>query len=149
MIGSAHSDSFVLIDTGVMSRLFLGKPQVVKAYDELVGKAVPVISASVYIELMRWLIGIRGRATDPISKREFDAIRKLLDQYAQLNHGDCIDLAVEACRLFPDTGLGDCFTIGVGLFFDIPIFTLNHKHFARIPSVRLYQPDNYALLETQ
>ena len=149
MTGSSRSDSFVLIDTGVMSRLFLGKPQVVEAYDELVSKAVPVISASVYIELMRWLVGVRGRAIDPISKREFDTIRRSLDSYVQLNHGDCIDLAVEACRLFPDTGLGDCFTIGVGLFFDIPIFTLNQKHFARIPGVRLYQPDNYALLESQ
>lgn len=91
--------------------------------------AVPVISASVYIELMRWLVNIRGRATDPITKSEFDAIRKQLDKYVQLNHGDC-------------------FTIGVGLFFDIPIFTLNQKHFERVPGVRLYRPANYDLLET-
>ncbi|SOD81681.1 hypothetical protein [Spirosoma fluviale] len=108
--------SFVLVDTGVMSRFFLKKPQIVKAYTELVVTAVPVISASVYIELMRWLVNIRGRAIDPITKSEFDAIRKQLDKYVQLNHGDCIELAVETCRLYPDTGLGDCFTIGVGLF---------------------------------
>ncbi|GAB2557251.1 type II toxin-antitoxin system VapC family toxin [Spirosoma areae] len=140
--------SFVLVDTGVMSRLFLKKPQIVKAYHELVVMAVPVISASVYIELMRWLVNIRGRTIDPITKSEFDAIRKQLDKYVQLNHGDCIELAVETCRLYPDTGLGDCFTIGVGLFFDVPIFTLNQKHFERVPGVRLYRPDNYELLET-
>ena len=140
--------SFVLVDTGVMSRFFLKKPQIVKAYNELVITAVPVISASVYIELMRWLVNIRGRATDPITKSEFDAIRKQLDKYVQLNHGDCIELAVETCRLYPDTGLGDCFTIGVGLFFDIPIFTLNQKHFERVPGVRLYRPANSDLLET-
>gem|GEM_PF-6798052 len=67
----------------------------------------------------------------------------------QLNHGSCIELAVEACRLFPDTGLGDCFTIGVGLFFDIPIFTLNRKHFERMPGIRLYRPQNDDLLETK
>ena len=140
--------SFVLVDTGVMSRFFIKKPQIVKAYTELVGTAVPVISASVYIELMRWLVNIRGRAIDPITKSEFDAIRNQLDRYVQLNHGDCIELAVETCRLYPDTGLGDCFTIGVGLFFDIPIFTLNQKHFERVPGVRLYRPDNAGLLET-
>lgn len=140
--------SFVLIDTGVMSRFFLKKPQIVKAYTELAVMAVPVISASVYIELMRWLVNIRGRAIDPITKSEFDAIRKQLDKYVQLNHGDCIELAVETCRLYPDTGLGDCFTIGVGLFFDIPIFTLNQKHFDRVPGVRLYRPANSDLLET-
>lgn len=145
---SSLLNSFVLVDTGVMSRFFLKKPQIVKAYNELVITAVPVISASIYIELMRWLVNIRGRATDPITKSEFDAIRKQLDKYVQLNHGDCIEIAVETCRLYPDTGLGDCFTIGVGLFFDIPIFTLNQKHFDRVPGVRLYQPSNSDLLET-
>ena len=142
-------DSFVLVDTGVMSRFFLKKPQIIEAYSRLTVRAVPVISASIYIELMRWLINVRGRVVDPITKSEFDTIRNQLDKYVQLNHGDCIELAVEACRLYPDTGLGDCFTIGVGLFFDIPIFTLNQKHFERVPGVRLYRPDNYDLLETK
>lgn len=141
-------DLFVLVDTGVISRFFLKKPQIVKAYSELALTAVPVISGSIYIELMRWLVNIRGRTVDPITKSEFDAIRKQLDKYVQLNHGDCIELAVETCRLYPDTGLGDCFTIGVGLFFDIPVFTLNQKHFERVPGIRLYQPENYDLLET-
>jgi predicted nucleic acid-binding protein len=140
--------SFVLVDTGVMSRYFLNKPQIVEAYNNLVLRAVPVISASVYIELMRWLVTIRGRVTDPITKSEFEIIRKQLDKYVQLNHSDCIELAVETCRLYPDTGLGDCFTIGVGLFFDIPVFTLNQKHFDRVPGITLYRPDNYHLLET-
>jgi predicted nucleic acid-binding protein len=145
---SASLNSFVLVDTGVMSRFFLKKPQIVAGYNQLVLEAVPVLSASIYIELMRWLVNIRGRATDPITKSEFDTIRRQLDKYVQLNHGDCIELAVEASRLYPDTGLGDCFTIGVGLFFDIPIFTLNQKHFERVPGVRLYRPSNYASLET-
>lgn len=140
-------DSFVLVDTGVLSRFFLKKPQIVSAYNELAATAVPVISASIYIELMRWLVNIRGRITDPITKSEFDTIRKQLDKYVQLNHSDCIELAVEVCRLYPDTGLGDCFTIGVGLFFEVPVFTLNQKHFERVPGVRLYRPDNYDLLE--
>ena len=113
---SSSPNSFVVVDTGVISRFFLKKPQIVAAYNELVGTAVPVLSASIYIELMRWLVNIRGRITDPITKSEFKTIRKQLDKYVQLNHGDCIDLAVEASRLYPDTGLGDCFTIGVGLF---------------------------------
>lgn len=67
-------DSFVLVDTGAMSRFFLKKPQIVEVYNELVAKSVPVISASVYIELMRWLIAIRGRQKDPITKSEFGII---------------------------------------------------------------------------
>ncbi|UFH52686.1 type II toxin-antitoxin system VapC family toxin [Spirosoma sp. KNUC1025] len=141
-------NSFVLVDTGLLSRFFLKKPQIVAAYNELLTSSVPVISASVYIELMRWLVNIRGRIVDPISKSEFDAIRRQLDKYVQLNHGDCIELAVEVCRLYLDTGLGDCFTIGVGLFFDIPVFTLNQKHFERVAGLRLYRPSNYELLET-
>lgn len=52
---SDSSNSFVLVDTGVMSRFFLKKPQIVAAYNELVSTAVPVLSASIYIELMPWL----------------------------------------------------------------------------------------------
>ena len=144
----SSSNSFVLVDTGVISRFFLRKPQIVAAYNELVITAAPVLSASVYIELMRWLVNIRGRTIDPITKSEFALIRKQLDKYVQLNHGDCIELAVEVSRLYPDTGLGDCFTMGVGLFFDIPIFTLNQKHFDRVPCVRLYRPINHERLET-
>jgi predicted nucleic acid-binding protein len=144
---TSSTEAFVLVDTGVLSRYFLKKPQIVEAYQELSAKAMPVISASIYIELMRWLVGVRGRSVDPITKSEFDLIRKQLDRYVQLNHSDCIDLAVEACRLYPDTGLGDCFTIGVSLFFDIPVFTLNHKHFNRVPGLRLYRPENYDRLE--
>ncbi|KAB7731327.1 hypothetical protein F5984_11055 [Rudanella paleaurantiibacter] len=145
---STPPNSFVLVDTGVMSRFLLGKPQIVEAYTRLTNTSVPVISASIYIELMRWLVNIRGRKVDPITKNEFDFIRRQLDKYVQLNHAECIELAVEVSRIYPDTGLGDCFTIGVSLFFDIPVFTLNQKHFERIPGLRLYRPDNYDLLET-
>lgn len=146
-MSSTSPNSFVLVDTGVISRFFLNKPEIVKAYSELVNTAVPVLSASIYIELMRWLTKVRGRANDPITKSEFDTIRNEFDKYVQLNHGDCIELAVDTSRLYPDTGLGDCFTIGVDLFFDVPVFTLNQKHFERVPGIRLYRPDNYDLLE--
>jgi predicted nucleic acid-binding protein len=146
-MSATTSDSFVLVDTGVLSRYFLGKPQITQAYTALTAHATPVITGSVYIELMQWLIKIRGRSNQPLSKAEFDQLRFQLERYIQLNHSDCMDLAVAACRLHPDTGLGDCFTIGVGLFFDVPIFTLNQKHFGRIPGVRLYEPTNYAELE--
>jgi predicted nucleic acid-binding protein len=142
-----HS-SFVLVDTGVLSRFFLQKPQIVSAFNELALLSMPVLSASIYIELMRWLIMVRGRIINPISKGEFTVIRNQLDSYVQLNHSDCLELAVEVSRLFPDTGLGDCITMGVGLFFDIPIFTLNQKHFERVPGIRLHRPDNYDLQET-
>ena len=147
MTTSSSVDSFGLVDTGVLSRYFLGKPQITTAYSELTSQARPVISASIYIELMRWLVGTRGQPANALTKQEFNRFRNELDKYAQLNHGDCAALAVETCRLFPDTGLGDCFTIGVALFFDVPVFTLNRKHFARVPGVRLYLPENYPLLE--
>ena len=146
-MSSGPTDSFVLVDTGVLSRYFLGKPQITQAYQALTAHAVPVITGSVYIELMRWLVSARGRPHEPLTKAEFDQFRHQLDRYVQLNHSDCMDLAVATSRLFPDTGLGDCFTIGVGLFFDVPVFTLNQKHFERIPGVRLYRPDNVDQLE--
>ncbi|WP_338875328.1 hypothetical protein WBJ53_06865 [Spirosoma sp. SC4-14] len=89
-------NSFVLVDTRIICRFFLKKLQIVAAYNELLTTAVPVISASVYIELMRWRVNIRGRTVDPITRNEFDAIRKQF-KHVQLNPGDCIELATEVC----------------------------------------------------
>ena len=81
-----------------------------------------------------------------MSKSEFDQNRNRLNEFPLLNHPSIADTAVEVAKEFPDTGLGDCFTIGAGLVFDVPIFTLNPKHFRRVKGVQLYTPDNYQTL---
>ncbi|ADB41542.1 hypothetical protein [Spirosoma linguale] len=78
------ADSFVLVDPGVMSRYFLGKPQITQAYTDLTVRATPVITGSVYIELMQWLVKARGRATQALTKSEFDQLRHQLDKYIRL-----------------------------------------------------------------
>lgn len=67
-----------------------------------------------------------------MSKAEFDRNRNRLNQFPLLNAEAVANIAVTVARRFPDTELGDCFTIGVGLVSDVQIFTLNPKHFERV-----------------
>lgn len=50
---------------------------------------------------------------------------------------------MNVARRWPDTGVGDCYTIATALVFDVPIFTLNPKHFERVVGLNLYKPANY------
>lgn len=137
------STSFILVDTGVLSRYFLRIPEFVEAYTELTAIATPVISATIYIELMHWLQKRRDSQNNPLTKSEFNQYRNQLDKYPQLGNDECLKVAVQVCRQYADTGLGDCFTIGVGLYFDVDILTANPKHFERNMGVRLFKPINY------
>lgn len=136
-------DDFVLCDSGVLSRSFSNKPLFLAAYQRVQEAGSVVISPTIYIELLHWLIGERGRIGSAMTRSEFDRNRNRLNKFPVLNHEAVATTAVAVANQFPDTGLGDCFTIGVGLVFDVPIFTLNPKHFARISGVRLYEPTNY------
>lgn len=72
--------------------------------------------------------------------------RKRSDSYLIPNSDGVSQKAIDVARRWPDTGVGDSYTIATALVFDVPIFTLNPKHFERVSGVRLYQPDNYTQL---
>ena len=137
------AEEFIICDTGVLSRAFSNKPLILAAYQDVQKISIVVISPTIYIELLHWLIGERGRTGSIMTKSEFDRNRHRLDKFPLLNNQAVADTAIAVARQFPDTGLGDCFTIGVGLVFDVQIFTLNPKHFERVSGVRLFKPTNY------
>lgn len=138
-----NSDEFIICDTGILSRTFSNKPAILAAYQRLLETNIVVISPTIYIELLHWLIGERGRTGSVVIKSEFNRNRNRLNNFPLLNNEAVADTAVAVAQQFPDTGLGDCFTIGVGLVFDVQIFTLNPKHFERVKGIRLYKPDDY------
>lgn len=137
------AEEFIICDTGVLSRAFSNKPLILAAYQHVQQTSIVVISPTIYIELLHWLISERGRIGGIMTKSEFDRNRNRLDKFPLLNNEAVADTAVAVARQFPDTGLGDCFTIGVGLVFDVQVFTLNPKHFERVAGVRLFKPANY------
>lgn len=106
------------------------------------------ISTAIFIELQHWLLIQRGLA-NPISRAEYERYRKQLDNYLILNSDGVSEQAMIVARRWPDTGVGDAYTIATALVFDVSIFTLNPKHFERVAGVELYSPDNYRhLLES-
>ena len=102
----------------------------------------PVISTSVFIEMQHWLLLQRG-LYQPISRAEYDRHRKRLENYVILNNDTVSQQALDISRRWPDTGVGDCYTLATALVFDVSVFTLNPKHFSRVTGVNLYEPANY------
>ncbi|GAB3220813.1 type II toxin-antitoxin system VapC family toxin [Spirosoma arcticum] len=135
----------LLCDTGLLSRVFLAQPPFVEAYQTAIEKYQETISAAVFIELQHWLLIQRGLAM-PISRAEYDRHRKRLDNYIVLNSDGVSETALAVARRWPDTGVGDAYTIATALVFDVPVFTLNPKHFERVTGIILHKPDNYQQL---
>ncbi|ADB39734.1 hypothetical protein Slin_3736 [Spirosoma linguale DSM 74] len=132
----------LLCDTGLLSRVFLAKSPFLEAYQTAIEQFQETISTAVFIELQHWLLIQRGLAM-PISRAEYDRHRKRLDNYIVLNSDGVSEQALGVARRWPDTGVGDAYTIGTALVFDVPVFTLNPKHFERVKGITLYRPDNY------
>lgn len=141
----ADTNPALLVDTGLLSRYFLRQPAFVTAYDQAMVNYRPVISTAVFIELQHWLVLQRGLAK-PISRAEYDRHKNRLDKAIVLNSDGVSEQAMQVARRWPDTGVGDCYTIATALVFDIPIFTLNPKHFERVSGINLYKPENYTAL---
>jgi predicted nucleic acid-binding protein len=136
----------LLCDSGLLSLVFLAKPLFLEAYEEATNRHLATISTAVFIEVQHWLVIQRGLRVNPFSRAEYDRYRHRLDSYIVLNSDGVSDLAMSIARRWPDTGVGDTYTVATALLFDIPVFTLNPKHFERIKGLLLYQPDNYSEL---
>ncbi len=74
---------------------------------------------------------------------EYDRHRKQLDNYIVLNSDGVSEQALAVARRWPDTGVGNSYTIGTALVFDVPVFKLNTKHFERMKGITLYEPANF------
>jgi predicted nucleic acid-binding protein len=138
------TQSLLLCDTGVLSRVYLRQPLFLEAYNTIL--APKAISTSVFIELQHWLIIQRGLISNPISRADYDRYRQRLDRFIILNSDGVSEQALAIARRWPDTGVGDCYTIATALVFDVPVFTLNPKHIERVRGLSLHKPDNYAEL---
>ncbi len=133
----------LLCDTGFLSRAILGTSPFIEFYQELAPVYQPVISTAIFIELQHWLLLERGSPVNPISRTEYDRHRKRLETLITLNIDGISEQAMNVARRWPDTGVGDCYTIATALVFDVPIFILNPKHFERVVGLNLYKPANY------
>lgn len=137
--------SALLCDTGLLSRAFLEKSPFIEAYQTALLHYQVVISTAIFIELQHWLLIQRG-LVNPITRAEYDRHRRRADDYLILNSDGVSEQAMAIARRWPDTGVGDSYTIATALLFDVPVFTLNPKHFDRVTGLRLHKPDNYAQL---
>ncbi|CAN5604887.1 hypothetical protein BH09BAC4_BH09BAC4_45760 [soil metagenome] len=133
----------LICDTGLLSRVMIARSPFNEAYEAVLTQYTPVISTAVYVELQHWLQIQRGAIEQPISRAEYDRHRHRLDSYVVLNSDGVSRQAMAVARRWPDTGVGDCYTIATALVFDVPVFTLNPKHFQRVNSLLLYKPENY------
>ena len=121
----------VIFDTNILIEIYRG--------NELIQNTVnSIIDDTIYISVItaaEFLVGAKD-------KRDFARLEKDLEDYTQ------IPLSMEISKIFfeligkyslsrrPD--IADTLIAATALYYDLPLYTLNKKHFQFIPGIRLY-----------
>ena len=121
----------VIFDTNILIEIYRG--------NELIKSTVEhIIDDTIYISTItaaEFLVGAKD-------KRDFIRLEKELEDYTQ------IPLSAEITAIFLDLfkkytlsrrpDIADTLIAATALYYDLPLYTFNKKHFQFIPGIRLY-----------
>ena len=121
----------VVVDTDVMIEVLRKNPAVTSFLRNDIGAFNIVLSAVTIAE-------IQQGAT---SKENLQQINKFLKQYIVLpidqNISSIFTSLVQKYVLSHDTDIGDTFVAATALHYQLPLLTMNHKHYKHIPNLQL------------
>jgi len=125
----------VVIDADVMIEVLRKNPAVTSYLRNDIGAFNIVLSAVTIAE-------IQQGAT---SKENLQQINRLLKQYIVLpvdhNISSIFSTLVQKYVLSHDTDIGDTFVAATALHFQLPLLTMNLKHYKHIPNLQLIRHD--------
>ena len=125
--------TIVICDTNIISKYIVEDSQVQKQI-RLIGLKNVIITPIVYIELMRWLSSYKGI---PSSERvEIKRFIKGLKIY-HLNKA-ISELSIEISQKDNSLEPADILIGATGVYYDLPVYTHNLKHFKLIKGITLY-----------
>ena len=121
----------VICDTNIISKYLERVPKVVENI-EAIGIENIAITPVILIELNKWLSVFKGidKPTRQKYKKKFDTLKML-----HLNKGiSSIDISKKDNSLDP----ADILIGATGVYYDLPVYTHNLKHFKLIKGITLY-----------
>ena len=115
----------VICDTNIISKLLFRDPEVMKQIN-IIGLKNVYITPIVYIEIVHWLSAFRK-----FTREDRKEIKAFMDSLKVL-HINIIkkDNSLE----FPDIFIG-----ATGVYYNLPVYTHNLKHFKLIKDITLYK----------
>lgn len=122
----------VIFDSNILIELYRGN-LVVKEDVEHIRSGVFYISS---ITVAEFMAGAKDKA-------DFKRIEKQLNKYTQIPiNADITEIFVELFRkltLSHRPGIADTLIAATALYYHLPLYTLNKKHFQFIPGIELYK----------
>ena len=124
----------VIWDTNIIGKYLFRDPSVVKQIGSI-GLRNIYITPIVYIEIIHWLSSYKKftRADRKEIKDFVDEIKIL-----QLNKGIC-EISIEISKKDNSLDVADILIGATGVYYDLPVYTHNIKHFKLIKGITLYQ----------
>jgi len=120
----------VIFDTNILIELYRGNQSVEKAIYGI-GANVVYISA---VTAAEFLVGAKD-------KSDFARLESLLDKYTQIPlNPEITDIFLDIFKKYTLSrrpGIADTLIAATALYHELPIYTLNRKHFQFIPGIEL------------
>ena len=125
--------TMVICDTNIISKYIVEDSQVQRQI-RLIGLKNVIITPIVYIELMRWLSSYKG-----IPSSERVEIKRFIKGLKIYHINKAIsELSIEISQKDYSLEPADILIGATGVYYDLPVYTHNLKHFKLIKGITLY-----------
>ena len=123
----------VICDTNIISNYISGDKNTIKEIDKI-GVENIAITPSIYIELLRWLSCYKGFTKE--ERKEYKSIFSSL-KMLHLNE-DISVLGIGISEQINSLEPSDVLIGASAVFYNLPLYTLNKKHFETIDKLNLW-----------
>jgi len=124
----------VICDTNIISKLLFRDPLVLKQID-MIGLKNIYITPIVYIEIIHWLSSYKK-----FTREDRKEIKLFMDSLKILHTNKAIsELSIDIIRKDTSLDFPDIFIGATGLYYGLPVYTHNLKHFKLIKDIILYE----------
>lgn len=124
----------VLCDTNIISEYLRGYENIVREIEQI-GIENVVITPIIYMELLRWLSIYKGFTKEQRKiYKEFFSDLKIL----HINEGVSV-LAIGISEDINSLEPADVLIGASAIFYDLPLYTLNKKHFSQIEKLDIWE----------
>ena len=123
----------VICDTNIISGYISGNKNIIKEIDKIGFENIAIIPV-IYIELLRWLSCYKGFTKEERKdyKNIFSSLKML-----HLNEGISV-LGISISEQINSLEPSDVLIGASAIFYDLPLYTLNKKHFEAIDKLNLW-----------
>lgn len=127
----------VICDTNIIGKYLFKDPLVLRQINLLGGMKNIYITPIVYIEIIHWLSSYQK-----FTREDRKEIKKFLDELKMLHLNKSIsELSIEISKKDNSLDMPDILIGATGVYYDLPVYTHNLKHFKLIKGITLYKEE--------